>query len=355
MESQFKIFNDNLVLFNDMLSEIESAKKSIYLETFRFGTGLIGEKFRSALIKKSKEGLKIRVLVDAWGSDYDNSFFSPLIEAGIELRVFKKLKLARTYFIKNHCRNHRKILLIDNSITYIGSSNITSYSVSWRELNLKVQNLELAKLFRYSFNESFRSFNKYTLTKKSYKRNQYYNSWVLLQDVPNPYRQTIKKYYQKMIDSATKEIIIESPYFLPGHILRKKLCEAAKRGVNVIVIIPYHSDVRLVDIVRRKYLGELHQGGVKIRFFTQGNLHSKGFMVDNQVFSISSSNFDYRSFRYQYELALIGEEKSILEDLRIHFDTTLSNSREFDFESWQKRSGIEKFFEWLLLPLRYLL
>lgn len=355
MESQFKIFNDNLILFNDMLSEIESAKKSICLETFRFGTGLIGEKFRSALIKKANQGLKIRVLVDAWGSDYDNSFFSPLTEAGIELRVFKKLKLARTYFIKNHCRNHRKILLIDNSITYIGSSNITSYSGSWRELNLKIQNLELAKLFRYSFNESFRCFNKYTLTKKSYKRNQYYNSWVLLQDVPNPYRQTIKKYYQKMIDSATKEIIIESPYFLPGHILRKKLCEAAKRGVNVIVIIPYHSDVRLVDIVRRKYLGELHQGGVKIRFYTQGNLHSKGFMVDNQVFSISSSNFDYRSFRYQYELALIGEEKSILEDLSIHFNTTLSNSKEFDFESWQKRSGIEKFFEWLLLPLRYLL
>ena len=355
MESKYQLFNDNLVLFNDMLKSIESATKCILLETFRFGVGSIGEKFRSALIIKARQGLKVKLLVDAWGSDYDNSFFNPLIEAGVDLRVYKKLKLARTYFVKNHCRNHRKILMIDNKITYIGSSNITAYSLNWRELNLKIEDVNLTKLFRYSFNESFRSYNKYTLTKKSYKRNQYHNSWVLVQDVPNPYRQTIKKYYQKMIDRATKDILIESPYFLPGHILRKKLCDAAKRGVNVVVTMPFHSDVRLVDIVRRKYLGELHESGVKIRLYTAGNLHSKGFMIDDEVFSISSSNFDYRSFRYQYELALIGDEKSILENLRIHFDETLIHSKEFDYESWKKRSGVEKFFEWILLPIRYLL
>lgn len=355
MENNYKLYDDNLILFNDMLKDIESAKKCIFLETFRFGTGSIGEKFRLALIKKAKEGLKVKVLIDAWGSDYDNSFFAPLIENGVELRIYKKLKLARTYFIKNHCRNHRKILLIDNLITYIGSSNLTAYSISWRELNIRIHDLELTKLFRFSFNESFRSFDKYTLSKKSYKRNQYYNSWILLQDVPNPYRQTIKKYYQKMIERATKEVIIESPYFLPGHRLRKKLCDAAQKGVSVIVIMPYHSDVRLVDIVRRKYLGELHEAGVKLRFYNLGNLHSKGFMIDDEIFSISSANFDYRSFRYQYELALIGEEKSILEDLRKHFDTTLSFSKDFDYESWKRRSGVEKFFEWVLLPIRYLL
>lgn len=355
MGENYQLYSDNLVLFNDMLKSIEQAQKCIQLETFRFGIGSIGEKFRLALIIKARQGLKVKVLIDAWGSDYDNSFFGPLVEAGVDLRVYKKIKLARTYFMKNHCRNHRKILMIDNEITYIGSSNLTSYSLSWRELNLKIKDPDLTKLFRYSFNESFRSYNKYTLTKKSYKRNQYHNSWVLVQDVPNPYRQIIKKYYQKMIDKAKKEIIIESPYFLPGHILRKKLCEAAERGVKVVVTMPIHSDVRLVDIVRRKYLGELYEGGVDIRFYIAGNLHSKGFMIDDEVFSISSSNFDYRSFRYQYELALIGREKSVLEDLRIHFDTTLALSQEFDYESWKRRSGIEKFFEWILLPIRYLL
>ncbi len=355
MENKYQIYNDNLVLYNDMLKDIEEAKKCIFLETFRFGTGSIGEKFRIALIEKARQGVKVKVLIDGWGSNSDTSFYEPMTQYGVDLRVYRKIKLARAFFKKNHCRNHRKILIIDNKITYIGSSNLTAYSISWRELNLRIDNSELTKLFRYSFNESFRTYNKYTLSKKSYKRNQYYDSWVLVQDVPNPYHQAIKRYYQMMIDRATEEVIIESPYFLPGHRLRRKLCEAVARGVKVTIIIPFHSDVRLVDIVSRKYLGELYEGGVQIRFYLLGNLHSKGFMVDNKTFSISSSNFDYRSFRYQYELALIGEEPSVVEQLKEHFEASIKYTKEFEYENWKNRSGIEKFFEWLLVPFRYLM
>ncbi|MDD2531025.1 MAG: phosphatidylserine/phosphatidylglycerophosphate/cardiolipin synthase family protein [Bacteroidales bacterium] len=355
MENQYKVYNDNLVLYNDMIRDIEQAKKCVSLETFRFGTGAIGEKFRLALIEKARQGVKVKVLIDGWGSNSDVSFYEPMINYGVELRVYRKIKLARTYFIKNHCRNHRKILIVDNHITYIGSANLTTYSISWRELNLRIEDGELTKLFRNSFNESYKAYNKYKLSNKSYKRNQYYNSWVLVQDVPNPYHQSIKKYYQNLIDQATQEIIIESPYFLPGHRLRKKLCDAVERGVKVTVIIPFHSDVRIVDIVCRKYLGELWEGGVDIRFYQAGNLHSKGFMVDERIFSISSANFDYRSFRYQYELALIGEETTVIEQLKEHFETTLKYTKVFDYENWKNRSGVDKLFEWLLLPFRYLM
>jgi cardiolipin synthase len=355
MDRTYRLFDDNLELFNSMLKDIASAKRYVFIETYRFGIGSIGEKFRNALIKKAKEGLRVKVLIDGWGSNSDTSFYTPLIEAGVELRIYRKLKFARTYFAKNHCRNHRKLIIIDNTISYIGSSNLTAYSLNWRELNLRINEPTLTKLFKNSFNESFRSYDKYSLSKHSYKRNQYYNSWIFLQDVPNPYRQTIKKKYEQMIDSAEKEIIIESPYFLPGYKLRKKLCEAVERGVNVIAIMPYHSDVHLVDIIRRKYLGELHEGGVTLRFFNQGNLHAKCLMIDNDVFSISSANFDYRSFRYQYEVALIGDEQKVLDPLRNHIDITLSNCQEFNYENWKKRSRVEKFFEWILLPMRYFL
>ncbi len=355
MDNQYKIYSDNLVLYNDMLKDIEQAEKCVSLETFRFGTGSIGEKFRLALIEKAHQGVKVKLLVDGWGSNSDISFYEPLIKYGVEVRIYKKIKLARTYFIKNHCRNHRKILIIDNKITYIGSSNITAYSLSWRELNLRIDDEDLTKLFRNSFNESFRTYNKYKLSSRGYKRNQYYNSWVLVQDVPNPYHQAIKKYYQKLIDQASEEVIIESPYFLPGHRLRKKLCEAVQRGVKVTVIMPFHSDVRVVDIVSRRYLGELYEGGVDIRLYRAGNLHSKGFMVDNRIFSISSSNFDYRSFWYQYELALIGEEESVVEQLKEHFEDSLKYTIAFDYENWKNRSGVDKFFGWLLVPFRYLM
>jgi Phosphatidylserine/phosphatidylglycerophosphate/cardiolipin synthases and related enzymes len=275
--------------------------------------------------------------------------------AGVQLRIYRKLKIDRTYFIKNHCRNHRKLLIIDNKTAYIGSSNLTAYSLSWRELNLRIQEEGLVRILHHAFNDSYNSFDKYSLSPQSYKRPLYFNSWILFQDVPNPYRQKIKTQYEEMIDCSEKSITIESPYFLPGYKLRKKLCAAAQRGVRVIVIMPYHSDVHLVDIIRRKYLGELFEGGVNLQFYTTGNLHSKGFFIDDEIFSISSANFDYRSFRYQYEIALIGDEKQVSQKVKEHFEKTLTQCQDFNYEDWQKRSGVEKFVEKILLPIRYLL
>lgn len=354
MINKYKVIDDNLELFSLMLRDIESATKNICLEIYRFGQDAMGEKFLNSLINRARNGVRIKVLIDAWGSGTDTRFFNRLIEAGGEVRVYKKLNFERAYFVKNHCRNHRKLIIIDNQIGYIGSSNITSYSLAWRELNLRVEDRDLIRLFFRSFRESFRSFDKYSFSKLSHKRDMHFGFWLFIQDVPNVYRQRVKKQYENMIDKANTEIIIETPYFLPGHILRKKLEEAVSRGVRVRVMTPHHSDVRLVDIIRRKYLGELHLAGVELCFYTNGNLHAKGLMVDNKVFSISSSNFDYRSFRYQYELALIGIEPVVIEQLDRHFDVTYADCKSFNYESWKSRSRIEKFFEWVLLPFRYL-
>ena len=354
MNSKYQVIDDNLELFSLMLKDISSATKSICLEIYRFGQDAMGEKFLNALIDSANRGVRVKVLIDAWGSGTDLGFFSHLIDLGGEVRVYKKMNFERAYFVKNHCRNHRKLIIIDNQISYIGSSNITAYSLSWKELNLRIDDKDLTRLFIRSFRDSFRSYNKYSFSNLSYKRDMHLYSWLFIQDVPNMYRQRIKNQYEKMIDEAKEEIIIETPYFLPGHVLRKKLSDAVERGVRVRVMTPHHSDVRLVDIIRRKYLGELHLSGVELCFYTQGNLHAKGLMIDNKLFSISSSNFDYRSFRYQYELALIGDEIEVIEKLQRHFEATYENCISFNYENWKTRPRIEKFFEWVLLPFRYL-
>ena len=96
------------------------------------------------------------------------------------------------------------------------------------------------------------------------------------------------------------------------------------------------------------------KAGVKLHFYTAGNLHAKGVMIDNEIFSISSANFDYRSFRYQYELALIGKEPQLLPQLQEHFDSTLKYCTSFDYASWKRRSTIDRIIEFMLLPFRYL-
>lgn len=354
MQEEFKIFDDNLLLYESMLDDIHKSKQSVWIEVFRFNKDAMGEKFRSLLYDKLQEGVEVKLLVDAWGTGRDETFFEPLIKAGAEVRIYRKMKFGKAFLAKNHCRNHRKLIIIDSEIAYIGSSNISAYCLNWRECNIRIKNDDLLTIFRRSFKDSFRSFERYSFKNIGSKRHLHSGEWVFIQDFPNIYRQKIKTKYERMLSQAKSEIIIESPYFLPGHNLRKKLTEAAQRGVNTIIVMPKHSDVRFVDIIRRHFLGILHEAGVKIYFYTKSNLHSKAVMIDNAIFSISSANFDYRSFRYQYELALIGKEKAIIPQLREHFDSTMKHCTSFNYQEWKNRSLFQRISEVILLPFRYL-
>jgi cardiolipin synthase len=245
--------------------------------------------------------------------------------------------------------------VIDDEISYIGSMNITGYNLNWRELALRIKG-ELSLLFRKVFLQNFVSFNPYLIPDKlAFTRTMKMGDWEIVRDVPSIPLQRMKKKYVQLLRNAQTTVTIETPYFLPGFLLRKALMDAAKRGVDVTVIMPKHSDVRMIDILRNRYLGMLSKNNVKMMFFIPHNLHAKLMVIDNRVFSISSANFDYRSFRYQYEIALIGKEPEVLRQLHEHLHETLTNSEAFDYEKWETRPLIEKIFEAILIPFRHLL
>lgn len=351
----YKLYDDPLQYFNAMINDIENAKKYIYLEMYRMGNDSIGMRFRNALTQKAKEGLKIKVLLDSWGTSLPNSFFRDFEKYGGQLRFFKKIKFSFDFFTKNHRRNHRKILIVDGKISYIGSGNLTAYSIIWREMMLRIENKELTLLFQRAFLESYEIFNKYIFNKFASRKTLSYNGFSIVRDLPSIYRQAIKKQYEILISKAQSEVIIETPYFLPGFKLRKEMMEAAQRGVKIKVIVPEHSDVRVVDLLRCKYLGLLYKNKIDIRFFKPYNLHAKCMLVDNERFAIGTSNFDYRSFRYQHEIALFGDEKSIISDLATHINKSLTDSVPFDYKKWKGRPRIQKLFEHILVPFRHLL
>jgi cardiolipin synthase len=296
----------------------------------------MGERFRDALTKKAKEGVKVRILIDSWGrGPVSETFFTGLIGFGGEVKFFEKIKINSDIFTRGHRRDHRKILVIDDRISYIGSANITGYNLNWRELSLRMDHEQLAVSFKKVFLENFNAFNPF------------------IRDVPSIQFQRLRKRYTQLIRQAQHSVVIETPYFLPGFVLRKAMTDASKRGVQVQVIMPKHSDMRMVDILRNKYLGVLHNAGIKLLFYLPHNLHAKLLMIDGEIFSISSANFDFRSFRYQYEIALIGSEPEIVRQLNVHVAETIRNSQELDFHEWKRRPLIEKIFEWILLPFRH--
>jgi len=353
---EFLVIDDPLKFYNLMLNDIVRAKKFIYLETYKFANDYIGIKFRDALTRKANNGVKVKVLIDSWGRGAVNeSFFEEMIRYGGEVKFFEKIKINSDIFTRGHRRDHRKMVVIDDEIFFMGSMNITGYNLNWRELILR-GNGDMAIMFRKVFLQNFEAFNPYILRKKlASSKTLKYGDFELVRDVPSIPIQRIKKKYVQLIKKAESQVVIETPYFLPGFLLRKAMIDAAKRGVEVKVIMPKNSDVRMIDILRNKYLGLLYKNKVNLQFYLPHNLHAKLMLIDNRIFSIASANFDYRSFLYQHEIALIGKDIDILGQLQDHVQETLNNSEEFNYDAWLKRPLIEKIFERILVPFRHLL
>lgn len=350
---QFQLFTQPPRLFEAMLEDIRNARDYICIETYRFTQDKVGVMFRDALLVKAKEKVKIRLLIDSWGGTSNDAFFAELVKLGAEVRFFKKITFSFDFFTRNHRRNHRKLFLVDDKVSYIGSANISGHSLHWRELTLRIEG-SLTPLFKKTFNKSFKLYNKYIFNKFTYHKTIFHYGFEIIQDSPSIYRQQIKKKIENLVKRAKHSIVIETPYFLPGYHLRKDLSEAAQRGVDIKIMLPRRSDVRSVDLLSSKYYGFFFRNNVKLLFYRLTNLHAKCILVDDEIFGIGSPNIDYRSFRYQHEIMLIGVDKDIASAVKIHLVESLQGCIPFDHEQWLRRPAIEKFIGWMLLPFRHL-
>lgn len=331
-----------------MIHDIKKAKKFIYLETYIYTRDKVGKEFREILTKKAKEGVKVKLLLDGWGSSADKRFFRELIKNRGEVRYFREIRYFTWMFKKNHERNHRKLLLIDGKISYIGSMNITASCLDWRELVLRIEGM-MTYAFRKSFLHNWDTYGAFGTRRLN---TIVHKGFEILLDVPaHPRRDTHKKYVE-MLKRAKKEISIVTPYFVPSLSVIKALSDAVKRKVKVTLIIPKRSDVRTADILRDIYLGKLFLSGINIKYFYPRKLHAKLLVVDNTFFLLGSSNVDYRSFLHQYELNLFGTDEKIINLLEKYFENTLKFSESFNYEGWKKRSKFTKVLEHLLSKVK---
>jgi cardiolipin synthase len=348
-----KILSDPLEIFNSMLHDIENAKEYIYIETYKYTHDPIGIKFKNALVRKAKQGVKIRLMIDSWGAYVTESFFKEMLPYDARVKFFKKVRYSINFMSLNHERDHRKLLLIDDSITYLSSLNFTNYNLNWREMSIRISG-DITKSFKTVFFGNYNLKNTYKFDKIRLTRPIRHKGFLIMRDVPSIVIQRINRKYQQMIKNAEKEIVIESPYFLPTRNLRELLAKAAQRGVDVKVFMPYRSDVKLVNILREYYLGKLYQAGIKFFFYLPDNLHAK-FVIADYQFLISSANFDYRSFRYQFEVGLFGSDPNVLEQLHMHNSATMNESIAFDYDKWRERGRWHKIKERAIVPIRHFL
>ncbi|MDR1408269.1 MAG: cardiolipin synthase, partial [Tannerella sp.] len=307
---ELKCFTSGTDKFNALLEDIGRAKHHIHLQYYIFADDEIGRKVSRALIVKAKEGVTVRVLYDDVGCwDVKKVFFSEMREAGIEVHAFLRVVFP-IFTSKVNYRNHRKIVVIDGSVGYLGGMNIADRYVKgsslgvWRDTHFRIVGKGVHGLQSAFLLDWYAAGRQLVRGRGYYPKLQIYSDNVIQFAVSGPTGRwrTLLQAVSFCIVNAKKYLYIQTPYFLPTEGLNQALQTVALGGVDVRLMLPLRSDARLVNMATHSFLDDLIKAGVKVYFYRSGFLHSKLLLMDDALACIGSSNFDFRSFEHNFEI-----------------------------------------------------
>jgi cardiolipin synthase len=334
--------------FPAMFAAIDQAALSIELEMYVFTDDETGREFRRHLTSAAKRGVSVRVLVDSWGSwNLPDSFWDELRAMGGIVRWFHPISKGLLPF-----RNHRKLLLIDDSIAFTGGLNIADEYYGgahgqppWRDNVLKISGPEVA-LLKNSFFRMWR-IAEYPIRRlierlRSIRRRGKRKSSILfLESGPDNPARPVRRAYRKVIVNAVNSIDLAMGYFYPHGRMLRAFKRATKRGVRVRLMVPLHTDVPIARWAARGLYGRLLRAGVEIWEYLPSMMHSKLAIADDTVIA-GSANLDIRSGRFNYELVAIVNDSMLAAQARADFQADIAQSVRVTYDEWQKRPFFQK-------------
>lgn len=353
-KNDLKIFTDGHEKFNSLFEDLKKAKHHINIEYFTIYDDQLGKKLRKILVQKAREGVQVRVLYDLFGSKGSKQkFFKELIQAGGEVTPFMKSKLGY-YSFRINFRNHRKIVVIDGSVGYIGGFNIGDQYLgrnkrfgNWRDTHLRLEGsvvLQLQGRFFMDWNASAKR-QKVQFSLDYFPQSNVQNNipMQIVSSGPENDVQKIKQGYIKMIMGAKHSIWIETPYFIPDDALMEALLIAIRSGIEVRIVIPQMPDHPFVYRATEYYVQQLLKAGARIYSYQNGFMHAKTIVVDNMITSVGSANWDIRSFKLNFEANAFMYDPKVAEQIIATIKNDLKDARELDEEYFKQQSSWKKF------------
>ncbi|OZM58270.1 cardiolipin synthase [Lottiidibacillus patelloidae] len=339
--------------YEEIFEAIRIAKDHIHLEYYIVRDDEVGIRLKEALILKAREGVKVRFLYDAVGSwKLSQSYLNELVANGVEMVAFSPVKLPIITH-KANFRNHRKIIVIDGYIGFVGGLNIGKEYLGkdanfgfWRDTHLLlkgegVRTLQIIFLQDWYYMTGHMNLTERYIkgnnTEKGSENDQQIGGVQLIAGGPDSEWDTIKDLFFAMIVSARKSISICTPYFIPDDDIFSALKIAALSGIRVNVIVPARPDKRTVFYASRSYFPELLEAGVNIYEYNKGFLHSKIIIVDDQLASIGTANMDMRSFHLNFEVNAFLYKTESIETLVKDFKNDLTNSQKLELDKFSYR------------------
>lgn len=307
--SRITVYTDGESKFKDLLYEIEQAKHHIHMEYYVFLDDKIGCRVKDALIKKAKEGVSIRIIYDDVGSwKASGRFFREMKSVGIE--VYSFLRVAFPYLTSRvNYRNHRKVVVIDGRVGFMGGMNIADRYVdglkwgTWRDSHFKIEGKGAHGLQSIFLVDWYVISRKYLKGKSFFAPVEVYDDTIMQMVTSGPLgeHRTLLQAIIFCIANAKKYVYIQTPYFLPTDPLNQALITAAMGGLDVRLMLPERADTIMVNNASHSYLDDMIKVGVKVYMYQPGFLHSKLLISDDQVTCIGSANMDFRSFEHNFE------------------------------------------------------
>ncbi|MDW8568918.1 cardiolipin synthase [Staphylococcus shinii] len=355
-DNEIKIFTDGKKKFDSLLKDIEEATDYIHIQYYIFRNDSLGKLILNALERKLEQGIEVKMLYDDMGSrGLSLKDFKSFRKNGGQVEAFFPSKLPLINLRMNN-RNHRKIVIIDGHIGYVGGFNVGEEYLGkkkkfgyWRDTHLRivgdaVNALQLRFMLDWN-SQATRDNLKYA--------NRYFPDVdsggtigvQIASSGPDETWEQIKYGYLKMIASAKQSIHIQSPYFIPDQSFLDAIKIAALGGVDVSIMIPNKPDHPFVYWATYNNVASLLDAGVNIFHYNNGFLHSKTLVIDDEVASVGTTNMDHRSFTLNFEINAFIYDTHIAKDLRLAFEKDLEVSYRLTKEIYQQRNLWIKFKE----------
>lgn len=358
-----EILDDGPEKFRRLYEDIENATESVYFQYYIFHSDQLGDKFIELLKRKAKEGVTVLFLVDGMGGrNFKLKDRKAMREAGVQLEIFFPGIFPRVNTHMNF-RNHRKMVVIDHEIGYIGGFNVGDEYVNksrrfgyWRDTHLRIVGPAVNSLqwrFYMDFRFAAKSFSGKFQTKGIFPKKGH-TSMCIVSSGPDSRANAIRNGYDKIISKAKRDIYIQTPYFVPDDGLLYSMKIALLSGVRVHIMIPQKRDHPFVHWASLSFIGELLEYGADVYMYTGGFLHSKIVLADDFLASVGTANFDIRSFELNFEVNAFIFDEEVTKKLVANFYRDVEQSIHYTYEDYCNRSRLTKIresFSRLLSPV----
>ena len=348
-------------IFPAMLEAIRGAQKTVTFETYIYWSGEIGKKFTEALQERARAGVTIKVMIDWAGSiKMEDRMLQGLKDAGIDVQQYRPLKWYNLGRLNN--RTHRKLLVVDGRVGFTGGVGIADQwdgnaqdPEHWRDLHFRIEGPVVAQV-QAAFNDNWIKTTGEVLNGVDYfpplARAGDMDAHMFVAS-PAGGSESMHLMYLMAIAASARSIDLEAAYFVPDDLIMKALLAARQRGVKVRVILPgKHIDSETVRLASKAHWGELLLGGIEIHEYQPTMMHNKLLIVDGEMTSVGSTNFDVRSFQLNDEASLNIYDAAFAARMTEVFEADLKPTKQYTYQMWEERPLKDKLFEKFILPLK---